>query len=143
VQDRFELTRFLEAQDSDYQAILAELTRGRKRGHWMWYVFPQLRGLGSSTMSDFYGISSLEEARAYWSHPVLGARLEECTRAVVNVKGRSAEEVFGAIDALKFRSCLTLFQRAAPEAAIFAWALQQYFGGEADQLTSRLLEVGS
>jgi uncharacterized protein (DUF1810 family) len=136
-EDPFNLARFVVAQQHEYAEILKELKAGRKIGHWMWYVFPQLRGLGRSSTSQFYGISSRDEACAFWGHPVLGARLQECTRAILDVESRTAQEIFGHIDSLKFRSCLTLFKLSVPEAGIFAEALQKYFGGVADPLTIR------
>lgn len=132
--DPYDLRRFVEAQEGVYPDAVRELRAGRKRSHWMWFVFPQLRGLGRSPMAERYGIGSIEEAKAYASDAVLGARLRECTRAVVEVKGRSVEEIFGFPDDLKFRSCMTLFWRATGE-EIFREALEKYFGGEEDGLT--------
>ena len=140
--DPFDLERFVEAQDPVYPRALAELREGRKRSHWMWFVFPQLRGLGHSPMAWRYGIASLAEARAYLAHPVLGPRLLACTQAVLGVQGRSALEIFGSPDDLKFRSCVTLFARAAPDPAPFCDALDRYFGGAPDPATTaRLAEV--
>ncbi|HEX3741472.1 MAG TPA: DUF1810 domain-containing protein [Terriglobales bacterium] len=115
--------------------MTAELKQGRKRGHWIWFVFPQIKGLGHSANSDFYGISGLPEAAAYLKHPVLGPRLIECTQLVNAVDGRSAEEIFGEIDAMKFRSSMTLFAKATPDNQIFTDALTKYFAGESDPLT--------
>jgi uncharacterized protein (DUF1810 family) len=133
------LDRFLVAQEDEYEDALAELGRGRKTSHWMWFVFPQIVGLGHSLMSQRFGIVSLDEARAYLAHPVLGARLRECSSAVLAIEGRSAEEIFGSIDALKLRSCMTLFHRAAPDEPLFGQVLDRFFGGVPDELTDALL----
>jgi uncharacterized protein (DUF1810 family) len=125
--DPFDLQRFVDAQDPVYDQVRAELRRGIKTGHWMWFIFPQLRGLGHSSMAVTYGISSPQEAVAYLKHPVLGPRLEECTRLVHRVEGRTIDEIFGGIDTLKFRSSMTLFATAAPENRIFEEALDKYF----------------
>jgi uncharacterized protein (DUF1810 family) len=132
--DPFDLQRFVDAQAPVYAQVRAELVEGRKTSHWMWFVFPQLTGLGSSATARHYGIASIAEARAYWAHPLLGPRLAECTALVLAAQGRSAHEIFGSPDDLKFRSCMTLFARATGEPA-FARALEQYFGGEADPRT--------
>jgi uncharacterized protein (DUF1810 family) len=139
--DPHRLERFVAAQDrgGTYELAAAELRAGRKRGHWMWFVFPQISGLGQSPMSRRYAIASLEEARAYFEHPVLGPRLTECTRIVSELDAGSAEEIFGGIDAIKLRSSLTLFARANPGDALFPAVLNQYFGGQADPATDRLL----
>src|SRR5438876_7566369 len=113
--DPFHLQRFLDAQQHVYASVLAELRQGRKHGHWIWFIFPQLKGLGHSPNSEFFGISSLAEARAYLHNPVLGVRLTGCTQLVNAVAGRSAEDIFGEIDAMKFRSCMTLFAKASSE----------------------------
>lgn len=133
--DRYNLARFLDAQDPVYSRVCAELRQGRKTSHWMWFVFPQIEGLGSSEMARRYAISSLEEARAYLEDPVLGPRLLECTRLVCEVSGKTIQEIFGSPDDMKFRSCMTLFALAAPEASIFDEALKTYFAGERDTLT--------
>jgi uncharacterized protein (DUF1810 family) len=135
------LERFVEAQDrgGTYELAVGELRAGRKRSHWMWFVFPQISGLGQSPMSQRYAIGSLEEARAYLEHPVLGPRLTECTRIVSELDAGSAEEIFGGIDAIKLRSSLTLFARANPGDALFPAVLNRYFGGQADPATDRLL----
>ena len=133
--DRFGLERFVEAQEGLYGQACAELRAGRKRSHWMWFVFPQIRGLGSSPTAVRFAISGIEEARAYLEHPVLGPRLQECTGIVVGVEGRSVEEIFGYPDDLKFHSSMTLFAKAAAEAGVFGEALEKYFGGEMDQGT--------
>ena len=134
-----DLGRFLVAQEGVYRGALAELRRGRKTGHWIWFVLPQLAGLGHSEMSQVYGIASLEEARAYLAHPVLGARLRECTEAILGVRGRPAEAILGPIDARKLRSCMTLFHRAAPDEPLFRAVLDAFFGGVADPATDLLL----
>jgi len=136
--DPFDLQRFVDAQHSVYPEVRAELAAGCKRSHWMWFVFPQLKGLGATSMAQHYGIASKAEAQAYWAHPLLGPRLRECTELVLAVDGRSAHEIFGPPDDLKFRSCMTLFAQAAG-APVFARALEQYFGGRPDEATLRLL----
>jgi uncharacterized protein (DUF1810 family) len=133
--DSFNLERFVDAQDPIFEQVLAELRRGRKESHWIWFVFPQLTGLGQSWMSRQYGISSRAEAEAYLAHPILGSRLIECTRLVNLVEGRSIKEIFGEIDAVKFRSSMTLFAQVAVDRGVFADALQKYYAGRADQLT--------
>jgi uncharacterized protein (DUF1810 family) len=136
VEDRYDLRRFVEAQAGGYERVCAELRAGRKRSHWMWFVFPQIRGLGSSPMAARYAISSLEEARAYLQHAVLGARLRECTGMVCEVKGRTVEEIFGYPDDLKFFSSMTLFAKAGGTGdEVFGRALEMYFGGEMDRGT--------
>jgi len=139
--DPYELERFAEAQDAGetYASALAELRAGRKIGHWMWFVFPQIAGLGMSPMSRRYAISSLEEARRYLEHPILGARLEECARTLAELSGRTADDIFGSIDAMKLRSSMTLFARAAPENALFLDVLDRYFVGLADEATDARL----
>ena len=139
--DAFDLERFIDAQARNYNDALAELRAGRKTSHWMWYVLPQVAGLGSSAMAQAYAIGSLAEARAYLDHPVLGRRLRDCVAAVLVVQGRTAHQVFGAPDDLKFRSSLTLFAKAAPEEPMFREALERYFGGEPDPATLRILGV--
>ena len=135
------LDRFIEAQDAQgtYRAALAELRAGRKHSHWMWFVFPQLAGLGRSPTAQFYALTSLAEARAYAAHPVLGARLRECAAALLALDGRSADDVLGPVDALKLRSCMTLFARAVPDEPVFPAVLDRYYGGEPDAATDRLL----
>ncbi len=135
VSEKFELSRFVKAQDGNYSGVVEELRRGRKTGHWIWYIFPQVAGLGHSHMSRRYAILSLEEARAYAAHPVLGRRLRDCIRTVMAVRGASAGEIFGQLDAMKFRSCLTLFAIACEDETIFQQALDQFFGGQRDPLT--------
>jgi uncharacterized protein (DUF1810 family) len=133
------LGRFVAAQQGLHDAVLRELRSGRKTGHWMWFVFPQLAGLGRSETSRFYAIASLDEARAYLADPVLGPHLRQCAAAVLAVDGRTAEEIFGGIDALKLRSSMTLFHRAAPEEALFRSVLERFFAGRPDPATDRLL----
>ena len=135
------LERFVIAQDAGetYASAVAELRAGRKVGHWMWFVFPQIAGLGTSPMSRRYAISSLDEARRYLAHPVLGARLEECARVLTELSDRTAQDIFGSIDAMKLRSSMTLFARAAPESPLFRDVLDRYFGGLADDATDGLL----
>lgn len=137
----YDLERFAAAQDAGdtYASAVAELRAGRKVGHWMWFVFPQLAGLGTSPTSRRYAIASLEEARQYLAHPVLGERLEECARTLTELDGKTAEEIFGPADAMKLRSSMTLFARAAPERPLFQAVLDRYFAGRADEATGALL----
>ena len=139
-EDPFDLDRFVEAQAKDYARALAELRAGRKRTHWMWYVLPQLRGLGSSSMARLYGIGSAQEAAAYLAHPVLGPRLRECVAAMNALDGKSAVEVLGEIDAAKFRSCLTLFGSVDPGDAVWRDALDAFFAGVPDDRTLAILD---
>lgn len=139
----YDLARFTEAQAGGYTRVLDELAAGEKTSHWMWFIFPQLRGLGSSPMAHRYALSGLAEARAYLAHPTLGARLRECTRAVLAVEGRTAHEIFGSPDDMKLRSCLTLFARASPDEGLFGEALAKYFDGQPDPLTLGLLTSAS
>jgi len=140
-QAAFDLQRFLTAQDfqQTYASALAELRNGRKRSHWMWFVFPQIAGLGLSATAQAYAISSLAEARAYLEQIVLGARLVECAEILLSLDGVSAEDVFGAVDAMKLRSSMTLFARAAPEQPVFTQVLDAYFDGRADPETEQRL----
>jgi uncharacterized protein (DUF1810 family) len=137
--DAFDLVRFIAAQEGTYLGILEELRAGRKGSHWIWYIFPQIAGLGRSWMSEQYSIVSLEEARAYLADRVLGARLRECAGIVLAVKGRSAGEIFGELDAMKVRSSMTLFHRAAPDEPLFQQVLDRYYGGVPDALTDARL----
>jgi uncharacterized protein (DUF1810 family) len=140
--DRYDLERFVRAQEGVYEQASAELRSGRKRTHWMWFIFPQIKGLGSSEMAVRYAISSLEEAKAYLEHPVLGDRLRECAGIVVGLKGRTAEEIFGYPDDLKFHSSMTLFAKAAEiseEDLVFSQALDKYFDGREDAGTVQRL----
>jgi uncharacterized protein (DUF1810 family) len=135
VNDPHDLQRFVDAQDPVYERVCAELRMGMKRTHWMWFIFPQIKGLGRSPMAIEFAISSPQEAQAYLEHAVLGPRLIECSRLVVATRGRSIEQIFGTPDDLKFRSSMTLFASLASEHRIFQAALQKYFAGEPDQLT--------
>jgi uncharacterized protein (DUF1810 family) len=138
--DSFDLRRFVDAQDSVYEQVRRELRSGEKRSHWMWFIFPQIAGLGQSSTARKYAISSLAEAQAYLQHPVLGARLQECTRLVNDTKGRSIDDIFGYPDNLKFRSCMTLFAQASEHNEVFNEALTKYFDGEPDPSTLQLLK---
>jgi uncharacterized protein (DUF1810 family) len=135
----FDLERFVTAQDGVIEDVLSELGSGRKQGHWMWFVFPQLRGLGASRMALEYGIASRAEAEAYLTHPILGPRLIECTRLVNGVAGRSIEEIFGGVDTLKFRSSMTLFADVAIDCGVFREAIDRCFAGRADRVTQARL----
>ncbi|HLH91174.1 MAG TPA: DUF1810 domain-containing protein [Xanthobacteraceae bacterium] len=137
--DPFELERFVVAQAPVYERVLSELRRGRKESHWMWFVFPQIAGLGHSELARKFAITSREEARAYLDHPILGPRLHECTGAAVESPARSVSDLFGSPDDLKFRSSMTLFDAMAPQ-AIFGQALEKFFGGRGDEPTLRWLE---
>ena len=139
--DPYDLTRFVRAQEGDYAQALAELEGGRKRSHWMWYVFPQFEGLGSSATSKRYAIKSIAEARAYLAHPILAPRLLECAEAVVRVEGRSATEIFGSPDDLKLKSCATLFAPLLPPGSVFDRLLAKYYGGERDGRTLQLVRA--
>lgn len=133
--DQYDLQRFVDAQQPVYENVCEELRKGSKRSHWMWFIFPQIKGLGHSAMARKFAISSLAEAKAYLEHPVLGIRLRECSRLVAAVDGRSIDEIFGFPDNLKFRSSMTLFALAAPDNQVFNECLRKYFGGEADPST--------
>ncbi len=133
--DLFNLVRFIEAQEPVYARVCSELRQGRKVSHWMWFVFPQIEGLGRSGMARKFAISSLEEARAYLDHPVLGPRLWECTRLVCQISETTIQEIFGSPDDMKFRSCMTLFSRADGDDGIFQEALNKFCSGEPDELT--------
>ena len=139
--DPFNLERFVEAQSETYQTAVAEIRAGRKQSHWMWFVFPQLQGLGHSAMARRYGITGLAEARAYLSHPVLGARLRECAEALEALdSGESVTGIFGSTDAMKLRSSLTLFAQAAGEESVFERLLDKHFAGRRDDLTVAALQ---
>jgi uncharacterized protein (DUF1810 family) len=133
--DPFNLQRFVDAQAPVYDAVVRELMAGEKRSHWIWFVFPQIAGLGLSPTSVFYAISSLDEAKAYLAHPMLGPRLVDCSRLVLASEGRTARQIFGAIDEMKFRSSMTLFARAEPGTSVFSQCLDAFFAGEADPAT--------
>ena len=137
--DPFALQRFVSAQDSLYQSVLAELRQGCKRTHWMWFVFPQHRSLGRSAMAARYGLASLAEAAAYWQHAVLGARLDECCRLVLAVEHRTANQILASPDDLKLRSSMTLFAAALPQQPVFQQVLERYYAGERDAHTLALL----
>ena len=137
--DPHNLSRFVRAQADDYEHALAEIRSGRKRSHWMWYIFPQFDGLGFSSTSRRYSIKSIAEAEAYLSHPVLGPRLFECAQAVLGVEGRSAFEIFGSPDDMKLRSCATLFARVSPAGSVFDRLLDKYFQSRRDDKTLGLL----
>lgn len=138
VSDNFNLDRFVSAQADTFDGALAEIRRGQKRGHWMWFIFPQIAGLGRSPTARLYAIGSLAEARAYLAHPVLGARLRASVAALQDLVGTTAEAVFGPVDAMKLRSCLTLFVQASDE-RLFAAAIERWFDGLADPATLTLL----
>ena len=139
--DPFDLARFVTAQDPVMDRVTAELSAGRKQSHWMWFVFPQLAGLGFSAMAARYAIRSLDEARAYVAHPVLGARLVACTKLVLDVSARDARAIFGSPDDAKFRSSMTLFAEAKPRDVMFQAALDKYFDGDADKRTLKILDA--
>jgi uncharacterized protein (DUF1810 family) len=134
-----DLQRFVDAQAPVIDLVREELAQGRKRSHWMWFVFPQIAGLGFSAMAQLYAIGSLDEAQAYLRHPLLGPRLDDCTRLVLAVNSRTATEILGSPDDMKFRSSMTLFARASPGTSIFAEALRKYFDGEPDPETLKRL----
>jgi len=134
-----DLERFVQAQARDYDVALSELRAGKKRSHWMWYIFPQFEGLGSSPISQRYAIKSVAEANAYLAHPVLGPRLLECAEAVIRIEGRSAAEIFGYPDDLKLRSCATLFAHVSPNGSVFHRIIEKYFDDEQDPETLRIV----
>lgn len=138
--DPFDLTRFIAPQAHSYRDALSEIAAGRKRTHWMWYIFPQMDGLGGSGMSQRYSIKSIDEARAYLDHPLLGSRLRECAETVLRVRGRSATEIFGFPDDLKLRSCATLFASVLPQPSVFQRIIDRCYDGVPDERTLRILE---
>lgn len=140
--DQNNLQRFTDAQEPVYRQVVAELAAGEKTSHWMWFVFPQLDGLGRSSMAQRFAIRSREEAKAYWQHPVLGSRLRECIDLMLAIKGKSALEILDTPDDLKFRSCLTLFAAVLPDEPVFARALEKYFAGGGDSRTLAMLRLG-
>jgi uncharacterized protein (DUF1810 family) len=143
IEDPYELSRFVQAQESDYESALNEITAGDKRTHWMWYIFPQFRGLGKSGTSRHYAINSLDEAKAYLAHPILGPRLVACAEAALRVEGRSATQIFGSPDDLKLRSSATLFASVSSNGSVFHRVLDRFFNGIADERTLQLVrEVG-
>jgi uncharacterized protein (DUF1810 family) len=133
--DAFNLERFIDAQAPLYDEVRRELKVGRKQSHWMWFIFPQIAGLGQSPTSIRFAIASLDEAKAYLAHPVLGERLRECARLTLDVEGKSARQIFGSIDEMKFRSSMSLFARAAPDESLFQRCIDKYFGGGSDPAT--------
>jgi uncharacterized protein (DUF1810 family) len=139
VEDPYNLARFVSAQEDSYALALEEIRGGRKRSHWMWYIFPQIDGLGWSATSKFYALKNRDEAQAYLNHPILGQRLRECAQAVLGVKDRPAAEIFGCPDDLKLRSCATLFAQISPPGSVFEQIIEKYFYGERDEKTLQLL----
>ncbi len=142
VDDPYDLGRFVRAQEGDYERALCEIMGGRKRTHWMWYIFPQIEGLGFSSTAKYYAIKSIAEAKAYLDHPILGPRLRECAEAAVGVEGGSAAEIFGSPDDMKLRSCATLFACVSPPGSVFDRLLAKYYRGERDGRTLQLLGIG-
>ncbi len=139
--DRYDLRRFVQAQEADYETALSEIRSGRKRTHWMWYIFPQIDGLAFSSTAKYYAIKSIAEAKAYLGHPILGPRLLECAEAAIGVEGRSATEIFGTPDDLKLRSCATLFACVSPPGSVFDRLLAKYYRGERNGRTLQLLGI--
>lgn len=139
--DLHNLNRFVQAQEDTYEQALSEIRSGKKRTHWMWYIFPQIDGLALSSTAKHYSIKSVEEAKAYLEHPTLGPRLLECAEAVIHIEGRSATEIFGSPDDQKLRSCTTLFAYALPSGSVFDRLLKKYYGGERDEKTLQLLGI--
>jgi uncharacterized protein (DUF1810 family) len=141
MEDPHRLGRFVDAQNANgkYQEVISELRSGRKLSHWMWYVFPQVKGLGQSSMANHYGITSLAEAQAYLRHPVLGPRLIECAQLLLSIDGKGATDIFGSLDAIKLRSSMTLFSRADPKQGVFRQVLDKYFRGSEDHETIKRL----
>ena len=137
--DTYNLQRFVDAQEGVFEEVCAELSAGHKRTHWMWFIFPQLKALGHSSTARFYGISGRQEAREYLQHPILGARLKQCTQLLLGAQGRSIHEILGSPDDLKFRSCMTLFASVTRDKQLFVDALNQYYGGQLDDRTLDLL----
>ena len=137
--DAYNLQRFLDAQERVYDTVLEELRAGRKSSHWIWFIFPQIAGLGHSAMAQQFAIGSLDEAKAYLQHPLLGPRLRECTQLVLNIEGRTVEEIFGYPDNLKFRSCMTLFMASTTDNTLFKNALHKYFDSQPEQMTLDIL----
>jgi uncharacterized protein (DUF1810 family) len=134
-----EFDHFVEAQNRVYEQVVYELTEGQKRSHWMWYIFPQVRGLGYSEISNRYALGSIDEARRYLKHELLGARLRECTQLVIDIQNRTAEDILGPLDAMKFRSSMTLFSLCSPSGSLFDSAIEKYFDGKRDPQTLELL----
>lgn len=138
--DRYDLNRFIEAQEAVYDQALSELKNGRKRTHWMWFIFPQIAGLGSSPMSHRYSIGSADEARAYLAHPILGQRLIECSNAILAVENKSATEILGPPDDMKLKSCATLFETVSQSGSVFTQILEKFYAGERDSRTLSLIQ---
>ena len=134
------ISRFLSAQQNIYTHVLKELQNGNKTTHWMWFIFPQIEGLGNSQTAKYYSITTIEEAKEYLMHPILGKRLLECTNIIAGIENKTADEIFGSIDTMKLRSCMTLFNFIAPEQKVFADVLKKYFNGEEDELTLSILK---
>jgi uncharacterized protein (DUF1810 family) len=141
--DPYKLARFLEAQEHEYERAVSEIREGRKRSHWMWYVFPQFEGLGFSATSRHFAIKSKDEAAAYLAHPVLGPRLTECAEALLQLEGRTAAEIFGSPDDMKLRSSATLFAMVSPAGSVFHRVIEKYFAGQKDERTVRLVAPAS
>ncbi len=141
--DPYDLMRFLSAQEPVFDRVLAELRSGQKRSHWMWFIFPQIAGLGNSPTSRYYAIQSLEEARAYLNHPILGPRLVQCAEILLGIEGRSASEIFDFPDDLKLRSFMTLFDRVMDSPSVFSRVLEKYYGGKQDEATLKILGRGT
>ncbi len=139
--DAYDLQRFVDAQKPLYERVISELRAGSKQSHWMWFIFPQIAGLGRSPTAVRFAVASLDEARAYLAHPILGPRLRECAKLTLDVEGKSAREIFGPVDEMKFRSSMTLFARAAPDEPLFAQCLEKYFGGVPDPATLAILST--
>ena len=137
------LERFVEAQEQDYSIALSEIRAGKKRSHWMWYIFPQLAGLGHSSTAQLYAIQDINEARSFLAHPVLGPRLREISETLLGLKGKTAEEIFGYPDVLKLRSCATLFARVSESGSVFDRILQNYYDSQPDDATLRLLKYNA
>lgn len=138
--DPYDLQRFLNPQEQDFDIALKEIREGHKRSHWIWYIFPQLKGLGMSSISEYYGISGLEEARAFLKNPVLGGRLKEITEALLSLESDCAEEIFGYPDNLKVKSSMTLFGEVDPENPLFQKVLNKFYAGEKDERTLQMLQ---
>ncbi len=134
------INRFLEAQQNVYPRVLKELRNGKKTTHWMWFIFPQIEGLGHSSTAKYYSIKTIDEAKEYLAHPVLGKRLLECSNTILHINGRSANEIFGYPDDMKLRSCMTLFNSISPENKVFVDVLKKYFNSEKDQATLSILQ---
>jgi len=138
--DPYDLSRFVQAQKGDFARALTEIKSGQKRSHWMWYIFPQIDGLGFSSTAKFYSIKNSDEARAYLNHPILGPRLVDCAEAMLAVKGKTATEILGSPDDLKLRSCATLFASVSPPGSVFPRVLEKYYDGQRDEKTLQLLD---